>query len=309
MKNFSGIDFANKAAGFDEPAQLPKDEAERARWQEANRSWWEASPMRYDWRAGVAAEPGSQAYFEEIDRRFFASARQYMPWRERPFEALIPYTDLAGKDVLEIGVGQGTHAELIAPHCRSFSGIDLTAAAADMTARRFGLRGIAGSITRMDAEAMTFPDASFDFIWSWGVIHHSADTRKVLQEMNRVLRPGGSATVMIYYRSWWSFYVCGLLRRAFQKQFRRRGTLHGVAQHATDGAIARFYSIDAWRALARPCFETVSVQIYGQKPEVLPLPHSRAKALLEKLIPDRLARFLTNRCRMGSFLVATMRKA
>ena len=34
---------------------------------------------------------------------------------------------------------------------------------------------------------MEFADNSFDFIWSWGVIHHSADTQRVLREMHRVL--------------------------------------------------------------------------------------------------------------------------
>jgi ubiquinone/menaquinone biosynthesis C-methylase UbiE len=309
VKNFTGTDFANKAPGFETPAQLPKDDAERDRWQAANRSWWDASPMRYDWREGIAAEPGSDAYFREIDRRFFASARQYMPWRRLPFDALVPYAALAGKDVLEIGVGQGTHAELIAPRCRSFTGIDLTAHAAEMTSRRLALRGIAAAVLQMDAENMAFADGSFDYVWSWGVIHHSADTRKVLREMSRVLRSGGTATVMVYYRSWWGFYVCGILRRLFQKRFRGRATLHRVAQHATDGAIARFYSANEWRALAQPFFAVEAVKVYGQKAEILPLPHGRAKALAVRLIPDRLARFFTNRLRMGSFLVATMRKA
>jgi len=309
LSNFTGIDFANKAPGFERPAQLPKDDAERARWQAANRSWWEASPMRYDWREALTAEPGSDAYFREVDRRFFDSARKYMPWRERPFDALIPFARLAGKDALEIGVGQGTHAELIAPFCRSFTGIDLTAHAADMTARRLKLRGVAGTVRQMDAEEMTFADASFDYIWSWGVIHHSADTRKVLQEMHRVLKPGGICTVMVYHRSWWIFYVCGFLRRLFQKQFRDSGSLHAVTQSATDGAIARFYSAREWRALAAPFFEVTAIRIYGLKPEILPLPHGRVKSALERLIPDALARLFTNRLRMGSFLVAEMRKA
>ena len=91
--------------------------------------------MRYDWRDEVAASPGSEAYFTEIDRRFLLSAREYMPWRKVPFEKVIPFDELRDKDVLEIGVGQGTHAQLLAPRCRSFTGIDLTSHAAGMTAR------------------------------------------------------------------------------------------------------------------------------------------------------------------------------
>src|SRR6202035_167820 len=77
-----------KAAGFDRPTQLPRDEDEHRRWQIANRSWWESAPMRYDWREAIAQPAGSAAYFQEIDRRFFAAARSFMPWREIPFDAV-----------------------------------------------------------------------------------------------------------------------------------------------------------------------------------------------------------------------------
>ena len=68
-----------KAAGFDGPIQPPRDEAERKRWQAANRAWWESSPMRYDWRKGLPHTPGDAAYFKEIDDRFLASAREFSP--------------------------------------------------------------------------------------------------------------------------------------------------------------------------------------------------------------------------------------
>jgi ubiquinone/menaquinone biosynthesis C-methylase UbiE len=155
---------------------------------------------RYDWREKLAEIPGSKEYFNEIDRRFLTSVRKYMPWRVVPFEELIPFDELRDKDVLEIGVGHGTHAQLISPRCRSFTGIDLTSRAAEMASKRLRLFNIPGKVLEMDAEQMSFPDGSFDFIWSWGVIHHSADTRRVLQEMNRVLRANAS-TVMVYHRS------------------------------------------------------------------------------------------------------------
>lgn len=185
MKNFTGIEFGNKAAGFDKPTQLPRDDAQRRQWQSANKTWWESTPMRYDWRDEIIAPPGTQSYFMEIDRRFLSSASKYMPWQHLPFEEVIPFEQLSDKDVLEIGVGQGTHAQLLAPRCKSFTGIDLTSYAAEMTTRRLELLNLPGKVLQMDAEDMDFGDNSFDFIWSWGVIHHSADTERVLREMHQ----------------------------------------------------------------------------------------------------------------------------
>jgi len=309
MVNYSGTVFGNKAKGFDEPTQLPRDEAERREWQAANKAWWESTPMRYDWRDEIAAAPGTKEYFREIDDRFLTSARKYMPWRELPFEALIPFASLADKDVLEIGTGQGTHAQLIVPHCKSFTGIDLTAAASQMTARRLAAFNIPGKILQMDAENMEFPDNSFDYVWSWGVIHHSANTRRILEEMHRVLRPGGKATIMIYHRSWWRYYFNGSLQYVFRRQFREHAGFHAIAQGATDGAIARYYRPDEWRKIAKSFFDVDSFRVYGLKTEILPLPPGRLKAALERLIPDAVARLLTNRLRFGMFLVADMRKS
>jgi ubiquinone/menaquinone biosynthesis C-methylase UbiE len=265
--------------------------------------------MRYDWREQLIETPGSAEYFREIDRRFLASVHKYMPWKNVPFEQLIPFEQLHDKDVLEIGIGHGTHAQLIAPHCRSFTGIDLTARATEMTSKRFKLFKLPGSVLEMDAEEMSFPNSSFDFIWSWGVIHHSADTQQVLKEMQRVLRPGGKCVVMVYHRSWWIFWIVyGLFKGVLQGNLRKRGSVHQVGQATTDGAIARYYTPQEWRAATDPLFNVDSIRICGLKTDVIPLPHGRLKSLIETVVPDALTRFLTNRLELGSFLVAQMSK-
>lgn len=72
-------------------------------------------------------------------------------------------------------------------------------------------------------------------------------------------------------------------------------------------AIARFYTKPAWQQTVRDLFEVESVQVYGLKSDVVPLPHSRFKLLLESLLPDRVARIFTHHFRAGTFLVAKMR--
>src|SRR6478672_13864574 len=147
--------FSHKAPGFSDPTALPADFEESSRWQSANRSWWESQPMRYDWDDKIGEPEYTQDYFREIDRRFFAATRPFMPWKKTPFDRLIDFDAIRNMDVLEIGVGCGTHAQLLATNARSFTGIDLTDFAVNCTSRRMQEFGIDATVRRMDAEEMT----------------------------------------------------------------------------------------------------------------------------------------------------------
>lgn len=265
--------------------------------------------MRYDWNDALAVEEFSTEFYRLIDQRFFDDAARYTPPRERPFDRLIPFQQLGTWDVLEVGVGSGSHAQLLAPHCRSYTGIDLTNYAVTSTARRLRLFAIPGRVLRMDAEQMAFADASFDFVWTWGVIHHSADTANALREIYRVLRPGGLAVVMVYHRSWLYTYLYAALLHGIVRGGLFRHSLHELLQLNTDGAIARFYRPQEWRSLVTDCgFDIVCEQVLGQKSEVVLLPPGRAKGFMMRALPDSASRFVTNTCRQGSFLVTTLRK-
>lgn len=303
------MDTENKLPpGFDSPVGLPGEKS-WSNWQDRNQEWWERNPMRYDWNDRLNLPEHSKEFYQEIDRRFFSDAEHYMPAKNNPFDQILPYAKLKEWNVLEIGVGNGSHAQLIAPHCKTYIGIDLTEYAARSAQNRFQLFRISGNILQMDAENMIFPDSSFDYIWTWGVIHHSADTGRVLEEMHRVLRLGGLATIMVYHRSFlYEYIVTGFFRGILCGAFLKR-SLHELLQIHTDGAIARFYRPDEWKTLIESKgFELQSITIMGQKSEILPFPPGRLKEILFRFIPDYISRFVTNRCRQGSFLITTIQK-
>ncbi len=294
--------------GFSSPTSLPAGADQARFWQELNRDWWEAHPMRYDWKEAIPYTEFSKEYFLEIDRRFFGSVRQFAPWKRLPFDSLIDFDALRTKDVLEIGIGNGSHAQLLAAHSKTFTGIDLTGFAVQSTSERMRRFELNARILCMDAEQMEFGDNSFDFIWTWGVIHHSSSTRRILEEMHRVLKPAGDAIVMVYHRGLWNYYFVGsLLSLADGGVFKGR-PLHQTMQKFTDGALARYYAVSEWRRLVADLFVVRDIQVLGQKTDLVPLPAGSIKNLALRLIPNGLSRFMTNRCRLGSFLVAKMRK-
>ncbi len=275
--------------------------------------------MRYDFSQGVAAAEFTEAFYREIDSRFFSDVKTFMPWDQIPFDPLIDFQSLGDKDVLEIGVGNGSHAQLISTYARSYTGIDLTDYAVKSTTKRLELSGETHAVMsaiarkpaviRMDAEQMEFADNSFDLVWSWGVIHHSANTRKILEEMHRVLRPGGTATVMVYYRNFWNYYIfAGVFAGVIRGTLWKTKSLHQTRQKFIDGAIARYYTIPEWRSLVSDLFLVEDIKIYGSKSELLPLPSGRFKTKLQSVIPNSVGRLLTNQGRMGMFLVSALKK-
>ena len=142
--------------------------------------------MRYDWNEGVEAVEGTMEFFEEIDKRFFGALKSVMPWKSIPFDNLIPFDELNNMHVLEIGVGIGSHAAILSKYAKEYIGIDITSYAVTMTRLRLDLLNQNSKVLQMDAEKINLPDSSIDFVWSWGVIHHTSNTFNVLKEIKRI---------------------------------------------------------------------------------------------------------------------------
>src|ERR1022692_4904401 len=80
--------------------------------------------------------------------------------------------DGGGKDILEVGEGMGDdHLEWAKSSPRRLVGLDFSARAIDWTRQRFALAGLESALLVGDAENLPFPDASFDIVYSWGVLH------------------------------------------------------------------------------------------------------------------------------------------
>jgi SAM-dependent methyltransferase len=304
----------NKADNFANPTQLPETQEERQKWLEANKTWWETNPMRYDWLDGkldqIPYPEFSKEFYREIDSRFFANANEYLPMNKIPFDGLLDFESLRDQKVLEIGVGNGSHAQLLATYARDFTGIDLTDYGVKSTTERMKVFGLdKAKILQMNAEDLQFEANSFDFVWSWGVIHHSANPRRILQEINRVLKPGGTFKAMVYYRSFWSYYAFGLLAGIGKGYFFKGNSFHESVQKITDGAIARYYAPQEWRGeLETAGLKVENLHILGMKSSILPVPGSRLKYKMLDLVPNGLSRLMTNNLRMGSFIVSEAKK-
>ncbi len=143
---------------------------------------------------------------------------------------------------------------------------------------------------------MSLQDSSFDFIWIWWVIHHSYNTKQILQEIYRILNPGGEAIIMVYHRGWWNYYICGgLIRGIIMGDIFKTRSLSRTVQRHTDGALARYYTPSSWRKLVEELeFKVDYIIVKGSKAELFPIPSGKIKSTLMSLVPNAITRFFTN---------------
>jgi 2-polyprenyl-3-methyl-5-hydroxy-6-metoxy-1,4-benzoquinol methylase len=135
--------------------------------QSGNRQWWTTHTMSYDWTDKIDKEQFTDTWFNEIDRRFVHGARLFAHDRQ-PFDRLIPFEQLKGRDVLEIGCGMGFHSELMLRAGANLTAIDISDTSVEATHRRLALRQLTARVERMDATTLEFSDGSFDFRMDMG---------------------------------------------------------------------------------------------------------------------------------------------
>ncbi len=160
-------------------------------------------------------ERGTREFFDCVDRVFY-------DWN-RPlhsccgyFSRIFPYERFRDRRVLEIGCGMGTMAMNWAQHRARVTAVDLNPVAVQQTAQRFDVYGLDGVTLQADANALPFGDGSFDYVYSWGVLHHSPNLEASFQEIFRVLRPKCEFGVMLYNRrsllyAYYTLYIEALL--------------------------------------------------------------------------------------------------
>jgi ubiquinone/menaquinone biosynthesis C-methylase UbiE len=108
---------------------------------------------------------------------------------------------LADRRVLEIGLGYGTLGQLIASRGADYHALDIAEGPVRMMRDRLAALGVEdpdARVTQGSALELPFPDASFDYVYSIGCLHHTGDLARGVDEVRRVLRPGGKAVVMLY---------------------------------------------------------------------------------------------------------------
>ena len=151
---------------------------------EATRIFWNLNPC-----------DGQQDISDRMCFRY-----QKEPWLPKILE------DVASRKgaLLEVGCGQGTDGIYLCSLKKegSYTGIDISEKSIEKAreaAGQFAGKTVIVPVYKTgNAECLEFPDASFDTVYSCGVLHHSPDTQKAVEEIHRVLKKGGRGYIYLY---------------------------------------------------------------------------------------------------------------
>jgi ubiquinone/menaquinone biosynthesis C-methylase UbiE len=100
---------------------------------------------------------------------------------------------MGGGAALEIGCGRGVGTQLIFEvfGAERVDAFDLDPRMAEQARRRLARHGGRARVWVGDATAIAAPDATYDAVFDFGIIHHIPRWRRALAEVRRVLKPGG----------------------------------------------------------------------------------------------------------------------
>ena len=180
---------------------------------------------------------------EQETPEFFAHIRPWMnpykfPWIMQRIERESKL--LQGKHLLEIGCGMGYDSLEFLKRGVRVTAIDLTENAVKFTRKHFEVEGVRPEAVQVgNALALPFADESFDAVWANGVLHATGDTQRAIDEVWRVLKPGGRAIISHFYRkpSWmWTVHRLGR---------------EPIEAHEEDPPVNEFYTDDEVLAMFR----------------------------------------------------------
>jgi len=196
-----------------------------------------------------------QAYWSEknIPQQWYSKRKPFtLPWfNELRYKRYNLYYDYlkddiefayhSGEEVLEIGCGIGTDLAEFARNGAVVTGVDLGEDQVRLTKLNFEIQKLPyKELRQANAENLPFPDNSFDLVVSLGVLHHTPNTEKALEEVYRVMKPDGKAIIIFYARGWKHYikrcFIAGILKGRWlaygfdwQKVYNEASEVHGFA--------------------------------------------------------------------------------
>ena len=162
---------------------------------EVVQDYWDRQPCNLK---HSQSQIGTAKYYDEVTaRRFFV---------EPHILDFANFESWSGKSVLEIGCGIGTDAAKFAEAGANYTGIELSQESISIAEKRFEIFNLNGTFSVSPVEEVAklgFKKGQFDLVYSFGVIHHTPNPGKALQEIHKICDSNTEIRIMLYAKNSW----------------------------------------------------------------------------------------------------------
>ena len=148
---------------------------------------------------------GSPEYFMKLDE-----AMERWEYKNRLIDWIASHSGTG--TLLEVGCGLGSDLVKFAKRGFAVTGIDMAPTVISNARKHLEVYHLPGTVLQGDAENLSFYGNTFHIVYSCGVLQHTPDIRRAVGEIYRVLRTGGIAIIILYYRYSWFNFVRSLAR-------------------------------------------------------------------------------------------------
>jgi 2-polyprenyl-3-methyl-5-hydroxy-6-metoxy-1,4-benzoquinol methylase len=171
--------------------------------------YWNIHTLGFQYLRDREIEVGSREFFDYI--RPWMNPYKF-PWIMERIEQAAAI--LGDGHLLEVGCGLVYDSLEFLRRGVRVTATDLTLNAVQLTRRHFELERVEAEDVRVESVLdLSFQDDTFDAVWANGVLHHTGDMERAVQEVRRVLKPGGRAIISHFYRRpSWMYWVSRLGR-------------------------------------------------------------------------------------------------
>lgn len=243
---------------------------------------WGTKPA--GWTFGEGHQVGTESFFKSVLHKRFTYECDWL-------DGLVDFKKFRGKKVLEIGSGAGYDAYMFCSNGAQYTGIDITPQNQQIAQKHLASCNLQTDFLCEDAEEMNFKK-EFDFVYSFGVLHHTPNIEKALRNSYQALKKGGQIHIIVYYK----YSLVNMLDIILTKWVLRLGFLRrtlaqqrSLVEYTTSSArpLVNVYSKKEMIALMQ------KVGFVVQQIDVAKLVHEDLKdvfllGLLIRLVPQKL---------------------